>query len=484
MNMNPNDRDPSRPRPKGRKRAVVIIVIVALVLALGGYWLAHRSADTAARGARGGRGGAGGVAGGPPMPVGATKVTTGDINIYLNGLGTITPLRNVTVRSQVSGTLLSVKFKEGQRVNEGDLLAEIDPRQYQATLTQSEGALARDQALLANAKIDAARYQTLFEQDSIAKQQLDSQKSLVQQYEGTIKADQGQIDMAKLNITYSKITAPISGRVGLRTVDSGNYVQAGDSTGVAVITQTKPIDALFTLPEDKLPDVIKKMHAGEKLPVDAFDRAKKNKLASGTLASLDNQIDTSTGTVRVKAEFANDDESLFPNQFVNVRVLLDVLHDAMVIPTSALERGTDSLFVYVVNTDHTVAQRTIQTGPTEGERVAVTSGLKVGETIVTDGADRLREGSRVELPGENPAGDAPPAKTPEQSPDGQKHWRKGGTTTQPGQPQDQGTGRRPPAGDNGGAPGTSPPVRDGGAQPAQSGSAAPGNGSNATPSGG
>ena len=253
-----------------------------------------------------------------------------------------------------------------------------------------------------NAKIDLERYRTLFAQDSIAKQQLDSQQSLVHQYEGTIKADQGQIDVAKLNLAYSRITAPLTGRLGLRQVDPGNYVQTGDSGGIVVITQIKPIDVLFTVAEDNLPGVLKSVHAGNKLAVDAFDRDKKTKLASGTLASLDNQIDTATGTVKVKAEFANDDESLFPNQFVNVRVLLDTLHGATVIPTSALQRGATGLFVYVVKPDRSVARRTIVTGPTEGERVAVSSGLQPGEIVVTDGADKLREGSKVELPGDAP----------------------------------------------------------------------------------
>ena len=385
-------------QPKRKWLAYLIVLGVALILGLIAYWLSI-SAPSVPAGRFGGGGRAGG-AGGLTMPVRTATVSKGDIKITLNSLGTVTPLRSVTVTAQVAGQLLSVQFKEGQLVNQGDLLAQIDPRPYQAALTQAEGTLARDQALLANSKIDLDRYQTLFKQDSIAKQQLDSQASLVHQYEGTVKSDQGQVDTAKVNLAYTRIVAPVGGRVGLRQVDPGNNVATGAS--IVVITQLKPIDVLFTLPEDNLPPVLQKMHAGTSLPADAYDRAGTTKLASGTLLSLDNQIDTTTGTVKAKAEFVNDDESLFPNQFVNVRLLLDVMHDATVIPTSALERGSGGLFVYIVQADKTVAVRNIKTGPTEGERVAVTDGLQIGEVVVTSGADRLREGSKVELPGDNP----------------------------------------------------------------------------------
>jgi multidrug efflux system membrane fusion protein len=441
----------------GRIRLVVVLIVVAIaaVIVVGGYFLARSTTPAQIGGGRFGRGGPGGpgAPGGPAMPVGAAEVAAGDINITLNALGTVTPLRNVTVSAQISGQLLEVKFKEGQMVQQGDVLAEIDPRPYQAALMQAEGALARDQALLANSKIDLERYQTLFKQDSIAKQQLDSQDSLVHQYEGTVKSDQAQIQTAKVNLTYTKINAPVSGRVGLRMIDPGNNVQNGG--GIIVITQLSPIDVLFTLPEDSLPPVLKKMHAATPLDVDVYDRSGQTRLQTGVLSSLDNQIDTATGTVKAKAEFANADESLFPNQFVNVRVLLDVLHGATVIPTSALQRGANGLFVYVVATDRSVSVRAIKTGPTEGERVAVTSGLKVGETIVTDGADKLREGSKVELPG-----DAPPPGDAAQG-QGQQAERQRGQGQQREGQQGQGERRRH---DGSGGPGTGKPAD--GAQPA------------------
>jgi len=419
MSTEPDKYGRFSPRDVSRSNKLLFfvwIVIGALVIAAGAYWLAHSSPPQQQGGGRSGRGGPSG-ANAPPMPVGVADVASGDIKITLNALGTVTPLRNVTVSAQVSGQLLRVNFKEGQMVKEGDLLAEIDPRTYQAAVDQAAGNLAKDQALLENAKTDQARYETLFKEDSIAKQQLDSQRSLVHQNEGTIKADEGAVGTAKVNLTYTRILAPVTGRVGLRQVDPGNNVQNG--TSIVVITQLAPIDVLFTMPEDNLPPVLKKMHAGTALPVEIYDRAGKTKLADGALASLDNQIDTSTGTVKAKAEFLNTDEALFPNQFVNARLLLDTLHGVTVIPTSALQQGANGLFVYAIKdegAEHTVAVRTIKTGPTEGERVQVTEGLNVGEKIVTEGADRLREGSKVLLPGEKP---------PEQGERGQRGQRSG-----------------------------------------------------------
>jgi multidrug efflux system membrane fusion protein len=313
----------------------------------------------------------------------------------------------VTVRSRVDGELIKLHFTEGQTVKEGDVLAEIDARPFHVQLMQAEGQMARDQALLANARIDLDRYQTLFKQDSIAKQQVDTQAALVRQYEGAVRTDQSQIESAKLQLTYSRVTAPISGRLGLRQVDQGNVVRAGDANGLVVITQLQPVAVVFTIPQDSLPAVLKRL-SGEKPPVEAWDRENKTKLASGTLITVDNQIDPTTGTVKLKAQFPNTDGSLFSNQFVNVRMLVDTRKDATVVPAAAVQRGAQGMFVYVVRDDSTVTVRAVKVGPSDGPVTAIEAGVQPGERVVTDGVDRLREGAKIELAQRAPAVEALP----------------------------------------------------------------------------
>jgi membrane fusion protein, multidrug efflux system len=336
--------------------------------------------------------------------VGAETIANGDIRIILNELGTVTPLANVTVRTQINGQLTAVAFQEGQTVKQGDFLAQIDDRPYKVALEQAQGTLAHDQALLGQAQTDLKRYQTLARQDSIAKQQADDQVYLVGQYQGSVQSDQAQVDSAKLNIAYCHIISPVTGRVGLRQVDAGNYVQTSDTNGIVVITQEQPISVIFSVTEDNLPAVMKQVVGGAQLPVQAYDRSNTTLLATGTLTNVDNQINTTTGTVNMRATFPNEDFALFPNQFVNARLLVDTLHNVVRVPVAAVQQGAPGTFVYAINQDSTVSVRPIKIGPTDGAYSEVISGLSAGDRVVTDGTDRLRDGQKVTIP-------PPPSKT-------------------------------------------------------------------------
>ncbi|KVA62330.1 RND transporter MFP subunit [Burkholderia cepacia] len=411
----PPSNDPASPaarRPRRTLMAGALAVVVIGGLLWWHPWNRTPAAGSAATGAGASAAGGGGHRGrgGPaamaniPQPVQVATATQGEMPIVLSALGTVTPLANVTVKTQLSGYLQSVWFQEGQIVRKGDVLAQIDPRPYQVALENAEGTHARDAALLATARLDLKRYQTLLSQDSIASQTVDTQASLVKQYEGAVKTDQAAIDSAKLNLTYARITAPVSGRVGLRQVDPGNYVTPGDTNGIVVITQLQPMSVIFTTSEDNLPQILKQVNAGQKLSVTAYNRNNTVPLETGSLATLDNQIDTSTGTVKLRANFDNKEGMLFPNQFVNTRLLVDVMRNATIVPTSAVLTGSIGQFVYVVKPDNTVTVRKVTVGPVDGERTSIVSGVSLGERVVTDGSDRLREGAKISIPADKPKG--------------------------------------------------------------------------------
>ncbi len=402
------------PNPKPWHSSITLRWIVAALLVAGGIYFFKSPANPA------------GSKDNPEkpkldsMPISVSVVTTriGDMPIYLNGLGTVTALKTVSVHSRVDGELINVAFREGQFVHQGDLLVEIDPRPYQVLFKQAEGQLIRDQALLDNAELDLKRYTTLLQQDSIAAQQTATQVALVKQYKGTVEIDQSQLDNANLQLTYARITAPITGRVGLRLVDQGNIIHATDTNALLVITQTQPISVIFTLPEDAVPTVMKRLRTTSSIDVDAFDRAGNRKLAEGKIWAVDNQIDTTTGTLKLKAQFENLDQTLFANQFVNIRMHLETLNSVVLAANAAIQRGTSGTYVYVVKDDNTVSVRQVKTGPIDGENIAITEGLEANDKLVIDGADKLREGSAVKVikqdnkavQAANPADSQPPSK--------------------------------------------------------------------------
>lgn len=404
------------------RRYRVVLIVVAIFVLLVGWVLRHhqqqqqlaqtqgvgagRGGGPGMGGGPGGRGGSGGPGGGP-VAVTVATVASGDIAVRIPALGTITPLATVTVRTQVPGILQKIAFQEGQLVRAGDFLAQIDPRPYEATLKQAQGNLRHDQALLADARLNLTRYAELVKEDSIATQQLDTQRALVDQLIGTIEADEGAVNTAQVNLQYTHIVSPVTGRLGLRQVDQGNYVTSGDTNGIVVVTQLQPITAIFTVPEDNVTALMQQMQAGATLTAEAYDRSNSTKLAEGKVVTVDNQIDTTTGTIKLRAQFDNKDGTLFANQFVNIQLVVKVLQDQTVMPGAAVHRGAPNgvvtTFVYLVDTGtSTVAVRPVTLGLIDGEQVAVAKGLEPGDIVVTEGGDRLRDGAPVLLPADTP----------------------------------------------------------------------------------
>jgi membrane fusion protein, multidrug efflux system len=389
------------PKP-GRSRRLIRwvggLAFLLVVSAAAWFWLTHRPSQVEGTSSR--------FSARMTTTVGIAVAKKGDIQIFLQGLGTVTPPATVTVKTQVNGQLTQIAFTEGQKVKKGDFLAQIDPRPYQAVLDQQEGQLARDRALLENARVDLVRYQKLNAQDSVSHQTLDTQVALVHQYEGTVKMDEGQVESAQVNLNYCHIVSPVEGVVGIRQVDEGNYVQTSDASGLVVITQMDPMTVIFTVTEDDISKVTERLATGAVLPVTAYDRTNSTEITQGKLGSVDNQVDTTTGTVKLRAVFDNRDGKLFPQQFVNAKILVATLQAAIIVPTAAIQIGAPGSYVYVVNPDSTVTVRVIKPGPIDGEQAAVLSGLELGETVVKDGVDRLYDGAKVQLPEKRPANDA------------------------------------------------------------------------------
>ena len=436
---------------KARWGLFAVAGIVVLGLAAFLWFLRQKPADTGPRG-RFGLGNA--------MAVSVATVAKGDIPVKLAALGTVTPLATVTVKTQISGQLQQVAFKEGQALNKGDFIAQIDPRPYQNALAQAEGVLARDQALLANARVDLNRYKDLMADNTVSKQQLDTQQALVQQLLGTVATDTALANTARLNLQYTHIVSPINGRAGLRQVDVGNYVTQGDASGIVVITQLQPITVIFPVPEDNVPALMKRVHDGAQLEARAFDRGNVKLLSTGRLVTIDNEMDTTTGTVKLRASFDNEEQQLFPNQFVNIQLLVDTLHDEVIVPAAAVQHGSVNgvagTFVYAVNADSTVSVRAVTLGAADGDRVAVEKGLDVGDVVVTEGGDRLRDGAKVQLV------DKTPLPAQRANANGHNGEGKGRRKDRPGFGQgQQGSGnwggkRRPPDGQRGNAPAGGP----------------------------
>jgi multidrug efflux system membrane fusion protein len=413
---------PVAPRPRFARLVWVVVLVAAAALAWR-YWPVGAPAPDAQ---------SQNASGGAPQTVRDAAATTGDMPITIDALGAVTPLATITVKTQIAGKLMEVGFQEGQMVKEGDFLAQIDPRPYQAALAQAQAQLAKDTSLYEQAQADLARYETLVKQDSIARQQVEDQQFLVAQDKAAMGSDQAQIDTANLNIAYCRITSPVAGRVGLRQVDPGNYLQPSDTTGIVIITEIDPISVVFSTAEDNLPQIVARMKSGATLTVTAYDRTNSKALAAGTVSTYDNEIDLTTGTFKIRAQFANPDGALFPNQFVNIKLLVDTMSGATLAPNAAVQVGASGSFVYVVKSDSTVAVRKVTTGPADAKNTVILSGLTAGENVVTDGVDRLRDGAKVVVRNGSGAATSAPA---DASGAGQRHKRsqdQGAATPKPG----------------------------------------------------